>query len=329
VWLAGCAAPQVVPPPEHLEKGVVFIKRLRAGRVIGTASGVIVSADGKMATSRHVVFNGDADVLLARTWDRKEHIVLGVLAVHTTVDLALLQLEPADYSPVRLAADPAIRPGEPIRVVGHPHGGPLRITSGTVQTVVDKSGLLDDFVQLRLNAAVAPGSSGSPVFNAQAEVIGIAAGHKRASEQDSVAWWVQPVARWLAAPNLKPVPLPLVPKPTDDDYALFEKEELRPWEAANRQGRHREARLLLEDVARRYQRSPGVRVLLAWELLFLHEPADAERRAREASRINPDSSAAWNVLGVALQALQRPVEADACARRALALNPHLKSPSKP
>ncbi|MCX6903949.1 MAG: serine protease [Verrucomicrobia bacterium] len=116
MWLAGCAAPQVSPPPEHLEKGVVFIKRLRAGRVIGTASGVIVSSDGKMATSRHVVFHGNADVLLARTWDRKEHIVLGVLAVHPTVDLALLQLEPADYSPVRLAPEAAIRPGDPIRV---------------------------------------------------------------------------------------------------------------------------------------------------------------------------------------------------------------------
>ncbi|MCX6903950.1 MAG: hypothetical protein NTW03_10840 [Verrucomicrobia bacterium] len=167
------------------------------------------------------------------------------------------------------------------------------------------------------------------MFNAQAEVIGIAAGHKRTNEQDSVAWWVQPVARWLAAPNLKPVPLPLVPKPTDDDYALLEKEELRAWEAAIRQGRHREARLLLEDMAPRYLRSPGVRVLLAWELLFQHEPAAAERSAREATLINPDSGTAWHVLGVALRALQRPVEADACARRALALNPYLKSPPKP
>ena len=307
------------------EPGVVLIKRLDPkGCVVIYASGAVVSADGKVATCRHVIYDNPSSTLVACTEDGIDHRVLGVLVIHATVDLVLLQLEPGDYTPVPLTFGISGPAPQPVRVVGYPHGAVQETATGLVREVVDMSGLLDDFVQLRLSVPVVRGSSGAPVFDQHGQVLALIAGFRKDGGAASVAWSIAPVARWLSQPPRKPWPIAEAVPVIDDDFALLQSEELRVWEKADKQARRGEARACLERLVDRYSRSSGALTMLAWELVLQKDLVGAERRARAATAINSDSSAAWHVLGVALQAQGRVLEAEVCARRAVALKPDLK-----
>ena len=62
-------------------------------------SGFIVSSDGKLATNFHVV--EDAEHVVAVFAGKKEVHIAGVRAFDKTNDVALLQLAPGSYEPVR------------------------------------------------------------------------------------------------------------------------------------------------------------------------------------------------------------------------------------
>jgi Flp pilus assembly protein TadD len=233
----------------------------------------------------------------------------------------LLQLEPGRYSSLPLASEAALRAGESIRVVGHPHGGPQRVSPGTLVGIKDLSALLEDYVLLELLAHVAPGSSGSPVLNERGEVVGIVSGYQPSSQTAAVAWSAKPVARWLTNIRLGPQPLPLSPPPVTDDFAAFHDEEIRLWEKASRASRRAEAFAHIQNIVQRYPKSSAARVLLTGEHIERREYAKAEHQAREATQINPQNAAAWSLLSSVLNVQSRPAEAERAARHARSLKP--------
>src|SRR6266404_495951 len=97
----------------------------------GVASGVLISADGKILTAAHVVQT--ADVASVEFPDGQE-IIARVIGSDVRSDVALLQLKqiPSDIVPAPLGDSNKIEVGDQIFVVGAPYGISQTLTAGHV-----------------------------------------------------------------------------------------------------------------------------------------------------------------------------------------------------
>ncbi|MEX0846316.1 MAG: trypsin-like peptidase domain-containing protein [Ilumatobacteraceae bacterium] len=160
---------------DRVGPSVVTIASLREGTLIGTGSGVIVTADGDIITNAHVV--ADADEVRVRLVGETEPRKARVVATDPGQDLALLHIEATDLPAATIAAPDDIRVGEPVVAIGFAlalDGGPS-VTTGVVsaldRTLVTDNGALGGLVQT--DAAISSGNSGGPLVNAEGQVVGI------------------------------------------------------------------------------------------------------------------------------------------------------------
>ena len=165
---------------------MIFVDKGEEGRVGATGFVVRTSADsGWIVTSRHifqtssgleperiaVVFHGGKQAWRGR-----------VVARHPSADLALVRVQAwGRVFPVQqVNPDATPRAGEPVAILGFPHGLDLQegdwrqqglrssATTGTMSAVSAD--------RLQIDGYGAPGASGSPIFNATGEVIGVLSG---------------------------------------------------------------------------------------------------------------------------------------------------------
>jgi S1-C subfamily serine protease len=175
-----------------------------------SGSGFVISADGKLATNFHVV--DDAKRVVAVFSNGTEVDVVGVRAFDPEADIAILQLKPGTYTALPLATAPA-KAGDEIVVIGSPLGLGEAISTGIVSAVREhgtaKPGNRPGMENwgLQITAAVASGSSGSPILNREAEVVGLAVGLVRGEAM----YFGVPVAKLkklieLGTGELRPLP---------------------------------------------------------------------------------------------------------------------------
>src|SRR6266850_4391989 len=139
----------------------------------GLGSGVLISADGKILTAAHVVQT--ADVASVEFPDGQE-IIARVIGSDMRSDVALLQLKqiPSDIVPAPLGDSNKLEVGDEIFVVGAPYGISQTLTAGHLSGRHWLNRNDETSVEfLQTDAAVNGGSSGSPVFNSDGEVVGI------------------------------------------------------------------------------------------------------------------------------------------------------------
>jgi S1-C subfamily serine protease len=183
-------SPQVSIVPEDgasaasdLYRGLVDIDTRLAyetGRAAGT--GMIVTADGQVLTNAHVIDGAAAIVVtVVATGESYDATVLGS---DETQDVALLQLEDASgLATVTLGDSSSVEPGDAVVALGNSTGtgDAPSVSEGTV-TGVDETINVGDQSSgeterlsglIETDAALAPGDSGGPMFNADGEVIGI------------------------------------------------------------------------------------------------------------------------------------------------------------
>jgi len=138
------------------------------------ASGFIVDTDGHIATSQHLV--ADYNRFSVRFCDGTA-LPATLAAQDDLADLALLKVDaaaiPPPARPARLADSDAVRAGDWVMVMGSPLGLDYTVTTGIVSAVARRIDVtyLDDLIQI--DAALDPGNSGGPVFDAAGRVIGI------------------------------------------------------------------------------------------------------------------------------------------------------------
>lgn len=139
---------------------------------LGVGAGLIWDRDGLVLTNNHVV--GRNNHLTVRLPDGRESPAR-LAARRPQADLALLQIEPGDYTPAWIGDSQDLRVGELVLAVGHPWGQPGYATLGVVSALsfaADNKGE-ESIPIIRSDAALAPGNSGGPLVNAQGAVIGI------------------------------------------------------------------------------------------------------------------------------------------------------------
>lgn len=154
----------------------VFLLRVfdASGSEIATGTGFLAEG-GVVVTNYHVVERAArVEVVLG---DEREVDATGIVAFDRDNDLALLELPPVEVRPLPLAASTTVQPGDRVVVLGSPLGLSLSVSDGIVAALRPRGlGPESDFTKplLQITAPVSPGSSGSPVLNAQGAVVGVA-----------------------------------------------------------------------------------------------------------------------------------------------------------
>lgn len=143
-----------------------------------TGSGVIISPDGYILTSLHVVENS-ADVNIT-TQDGKSYPGK-IVAKDRFSDLALLKVDATSLQPVKFGNAETLRPGDWVIAIGNQFGLGHTVTHGLVSGLgreakgFEKSfGAKTGAVRfIQTDAPINPGSSGGPLVNLKGEVVGI------------------------------------------------------------------------------------------------------------------------------------------------------------
>ena len=132
-------------------------------------SGFIVSADGYILTNAHVVSQATQ---LSVTLKDKRELPAHIVGEDATTDVAVLKVDATGLPAVAIGDPAAVRVGEPVAAIGSPFGFEHSVTAGIVSA---KSRNVDDLLVpfIQTDAAVNPGKSGGPLFNADGKVIGI------------------------------------------------------------------------------------------------------------------------------------------------------------
>ncbi|WP_245643760.1 trypsin-like peptidase domain-containing protein [Paraburkholderia oxyphila] len=137
----------------------------------GAGSGFIVSRNGIVLTTAHVVDNADEVTVLLT--DKRE-FKAQVVAVDPQSDVAVLQIANAHNLPfVKLGDSSKVRAGEPVLSIGSPDSFQNTVTTGIVSATSRTLPNGNAFPFLQTDVAVNPDNSGGPVFNRAGEVIGI------------------------------------------------------------------------------------------------------------------------------------------------------------
>jgi serine protease Do len=149
------------PAPPELS-GLLGLKEVE-----GHGSGFVV--DGNLVVTNHHVA-GDAASIRIRLKDGRTFDKVKVLVSDPQNDLCVLAVDgDLGVAAVPLAAtEPVV--GDALVVIGSPLGLDHTLTTGLVSAVRDQNSTH----MLQMDAVVAPGSSGGPVFSGSGDVVGVA-----------------------------------------------------------------------------------------------------------------------------------------------------------
>ena len=139
--------------------------------VKSVGSGFIVTADGYVVTSNHVVEDATRIQVVLNDGKRLSAAVQGR---DPKTDLALLKVEVDGELPyVAFGDSDSARPGDWVVAIGNPFGLGGTATTGIISARGRDihSGPYDDYLQI--DAPINRGNSGGPVFNTDGEVIGV------------------------------------------------------------------------------------------------------------------------------------------------------------
>ena len=143
-------------------------------------SGVIIDDEGHIVTNNHVVAGASGDVQVTLTDGRLFEAT--IVGTDPTTDLAVIKLKdaPDDLKPSALGDSSKVTVGEPVMAVGNPLGLANTVTTGIVSAVDrpvstsgENTGEATVTNAIQIDAAVNPGNSGGPLFDAKGQVIGI------------------------------------------------------------------------------------------------------------------------------------------------------------
>jgi serine protease Do len=132
-------------------------------------SGFLISSDGLVLTNAHVI-DGAREVTVKLS-DHRE-FKAKVLGSDRSSDIAVLKLEGSNFPTVRLGNSDQLAVGDYVLAIGEPFGLEETATAGIVSA--KGRSLPGGYVPfIQTDAAVNPGNSGGPLFDAGGAVVGI------------------------------------------------------------------------------------------------------------------------------------------------------------
>jgi S1-C subfamily serine protease len=166
---------------ERLAPSVANLRVLRATRrgqlPVGAGSAVVLTPDGFLLTSAHVVA-GRGRTGRATFVDGRE-IGFRVVGADPLSDLAVLRADADDLTPAALGDAARLRVGQLVVAIGNPHGFAGSVTAGVIsalgRSLPARSGstlrMIDNVIQT--DAALNPGNSGGALVDSFGRVVGV------------------------------------------------------------------------------------------------------------------------------------------------------------
>ncbi|WP_298454579.1 S1C family serine protease [uncultured Cellulomonas sp.] len=150
----------------------------------GEGSGVIIDKDGHILTNNHVVAGAEEDTVQVTLTDGRLFTAT-IVGLDPSTDLAIVKIDdvPDDLQPAAFGDSDDVIVGAPVMAVGNPLGLANTVTTGIVSAIdrpvsasSSSATRASDVVvtnAIQIDAAVNPGNSGGPLFDAEGRVIGI------------------------------------------------------------------------------------------------------------------------------------------------------------
>jgi S1-C subfamily serine protease len=152
-------------------------RRTRRGPAVGAGSGVVITPDGFLITSAHVI-EGSRRGTASFGDGREANVTL--VGADPLSDLAVLRAEGSDFIAADLGDAAALRVGQLVVAIGNPQGFAGSVTAGVISglgrslPVGARGGprrLVENVIQT--DAALNPGNSGGALSDGSAQVVGI------------------------------------------------------------------------------------------------------------------------------------------------------------
>ena len=172
-----CALGQVLPSENPLDAkqlakqikdSIVVLTQLgRDENEEGIGTGFVVSSDGLIATSLHVI--GEGRPIKIRLANGNELEVTSVHAWDRTLDLAVLKVNKKGLIPLPIGDSSKLSQGSSVVAMGTPHG----LDFSFVQGVVSARRTLESVEMLQVALPIEPGNSGGPMLDLYGRVHGV------------------------------------------------------------------------------------------------------------------------------------------------------------
>jgi len=146
-----------------------FAPRLDTQTSLG--SGVIISSQGYILTSNHVIADADEIAVQLRSGEQLKAQAIGA---DPETDLAVLKVAEGALPTIVVGSSADLRVGDVVLAIGNPFGVGQTVTQGIISaTGRNQLGLntFEDFIQT--DAAINPGNSGGALVNAYGQLVGI------------------------------------------------------------------------------------------------------------------------------------------------------------
>jgi len=147
-----------------------------------TGSGVILSADGYIVTSAHVVSgartvrvriageSSGPDSYMQPSGNVLDAVIVGV---DRETDLAVVKVSRAGLTPLQLGDSDTLRQGQLVMAFGSPLGLENSVSMGVVSSVARQVKPDDPMIYIQTDAPINPGNSGGPLVDADGRMMGI------------------------------------------------------------------------------------------------------------------------------------------------------------
>lgn len=146
-----------------------FAPRLDTQTSLG--SGVIISPQGYILTSNHVIAGADEITIVLRSGEELKAQAIGA---DPETDLAVLKVAEGNLPAITVGSSADLLVGDVVLAIGNPFGLAQTVTQGIISaTGRNQLGLntFEDFIQT--DAAINPGNSGGALINAYGQLVGI------------------------------------------------------------------------------------------------------------------------------------------------------------
>jgi len=163
---------------------------------LSQGSGVIISTDGYIITNYHVV-KKSKQIMVDVYQGSTKSFNAKIISVDKKNDLALIKVDETDFSEMTTSVkynllNEAADVGTKVYSYGYPlsylMGKEIKITDGIISS---KTGFSGDITCYQISAPIQPGSSGGPLFDENANLIGINSSGLHKSLADNVGYTIK------------------------------------------------------------------------------------------------------------------------------------------